>query len=302
MNSLLNLKSLIHRYRVRVPAKVNLFLHVVGKTSSGYHLLESVFVFVALYDTLEITVGSEKKGINFVKSDTVCKHNNTIQRSIDHIMAVRSDIASNVYVRVFKNIPVSAGLAGGSADAAGIINLLGKLWNIGEHDIEKVALKVGSDVPACIKSKTAFVSGTGENVECISDAFLPKHVLLVGPNVELKTENVFSAYSREKFSMKIGSLPQNDDEWMYIMKHSRNDLEDVAISIVPEIGKILNALNALDGCFIARMSGSGSMCFALFHDEELSNKAANHLKSAHKEWYVYKTEILTTGAQEAEAF
>ena len=302
MNSLLNFKNSVHRYRIKVPAKVNLFLHIVGKTSNSYHLIESVFIFIALYDILEVTIGSEKQGVNFVKSNAVCEHNNTIQRSINHMMELRSDITDNVHVKVLKNIPVSAGLAGGSADAAGIINLLGKLWNISEYDIEKVALEVGSDVPACIKSKTAFVSGIGEDMIYISDAFLPKHILLVGPNIELKTKSVFSACSGEKFSKKIGSLPQDDDGWMRIMKHSRNDLADVAISIVPEIGKILNVLNALDGCFIARMSGSGAMCFALFYDGELSNRAANYVKSAHKEWYVYETEILTTGMKAAEAF
>ena len=281
------------KYLINAPAKINLFLHVVGKSTSGYHVLESVFAFIKLYDTLEVEIGSKNRGVEFVQFSGIGRHDNTVQRAIGHLVRrCAPGAAKNVYVKVTKNIPVSAGLAGGSADAAAIIRLLGESWGISEAGMNGVATSVGSDVSVCLQSKTAFVCGVGESVKLLPYARLPNYVVLVRPNdVCLSTRSVFDAYVCKEFSKSIGSLPETSDDLLSLVIQSRNDLTETAISLVPEVEKILATLQPLEGCILSRMSGSGATCFALFEDSEAANNGVEYLKSRHPEWWVYGTEI-----------
>lgn len=281
------------RYIINAPAKINLFLHIVGRAPCGYHLIESVFAFVDLYDVLEVELGSKRRGVKFIRFSGIHKSDNTIQRSIGHMVRRCSPgIAENVYVKVLKNIPVSAGLAGGSVDAAAVIRLLGKLWGIDEREANRVAFRVGSDVPVCLISNTAFVSGMGDHVEMVEDYSFPKHVVLVGPRVELSTKSVFQAFSPSEFSSSLGEAPQSSEEWLSVIEKSRNDLTDVASLLVPEVKKILEVLHKLEGCYLARMSGSGATCFALFFDENMASLAADKLKGQHENWFICKTHMV----------
>ncbi|MDB1135373.1 4-(cytidine 5'-diphospho)-2-C-methyl-D-erythritol kinase [Candidatus Anaplasma sp. TIGMIC] len=280
------------RYLINAPAKINLFLHVVGKASCGYHLIESVFAFIELYDVMEIEIGSKRRGIRFLGSSGISRRDNTIQRSIGHLVRRCSPgTADNVYVKVLKNIPVSAGLAGGSVDAAAAIKLLSKLWGINDGEARRVAFRVGSDVPVCLESRTAFVSGMGDNIKLIDDSFLPANVVLVGPRSELSTKSVFQLYNPQKFSVSIGDVSEGID-WLTLVKGARNDLTDAASTLVPEIQKVLEVLQMSAGCCIARMSGSGAMCFALFHEKYAAETAAQHIKEVHPDWFVYRTNII----------
>ncbi|WP_198920457.1 4-(cytidine 5'-diphospho)-2-C-methyl-D-erythritol kinase [Anaplasma marginale] len=287
------MQGVMSKYQINAPAKINLFLHVVGKSTSGYHVLESVFAFIKLYDTLEIEIGSKNRGVEFVQFSGISKHDNTVQRAIGHLVRrCAPGVAKNVYVKVTKNIPVSAGLAGGSADAAAIIRLLGKNWGISEAGMNGVAASVGSDVPVCLQSRTAFVCGMGENVKLLPHARLPNYVVLVRPNdVYLSTRSVFDAYACKEFSKSIGNPPEASDGLLSLVMQSRNDLTDTAILLVPEVKKILAELQSLGGCILSRMSGSGATCFALFEDGEAASDGVRYLKSRHPEWWVYETEI-----------
>ncbi|ACZ49351.1 4-diphosphocytidyl-2-C-methyl-D-erythritol kinase [Anaplasma centrale str. Israel] len=283
----------MYRCLINAPAKINLFLHVVGKSASGYHVLESLFAFVRLHDTLEVDIGSKKRGVEFARFLGISRHDNTVQRAIGHLVRrCAPGVAKSVYAKVTKNIPVSAGLAGGSADAAAIIRLLGTRWGISEADMNGVAASVGSDVPVCLKSKTAFVRGIGENVELLPHARLPNHVVLVRPyGVHLSTRSVFGAYNCKEFSESVGILPETSDGLLNLAIRSRNDLTETAASLVPDVQNILVVLQSLEGCVLSRMSGSGATCFALFEDSEAANTGTAYLKSRHPEWWVHKTEI-----------
>lgn len=281
------------RYIINAPAKINLFLHIVGRAPCGYHLIESVFAFVDLYDVLEVELGSKRRGVKFIRFTGIHKSDNTIQRSIGHMVRrCLPGVAENVYVKVLKNIPVSAGLAGGSVDAAAVIRLLGGLWGIDEREANRVAFRVGSDVPVCLRSSTAFVSGMGDSVAMVEDYSFPKHVVLVGPRVELSTKSVFQAFKPGEFSSSLGEAPQNSDEWLSVIERSRNDLTDVASSLVPEVQKILETLHCLEGCYLARMSGSGATCFALFFDENMARLAVDKLKMENENWFICKTNMV----------
>lgn len=281
------------KYVVNAPAKINLFLHIVGKASCGYHLIESVFAFVELYDVLEVDIGSKRRGIKFLRPSSINRRDNTVQRSIGHLVRRCSPgTADNVYVKVLKNIPVSAGLAGGSADAAAIIKVLSKIWGISDSEARRVAFRVGSDVPVCLESRTAFVSGMGDQIFMVDDSLVPRHVVLVGPRVELSTKSVFQMYNPKEFSKSVGSVPTHKEGVLSLVKESRNDLTEVAALLVPEINEILSVLKVMEGCFIARMSGSGAMCFALFDDEDLAEAAARYIERSYTQWFIYRARIL----------
>ncbi|KJV65203.1 4-(cytidine 5'-diphospho)-2-C-methyl-D-erythritol kinase [Anaplasma phagocytophilum str. NCH-1] len=290
---------MMSKYFISAPAKINLFLHIVGKAPCGYHLIESVFAFVELYDVLEFDIGSRNRGIRFLKPSCINRRDNTIQRAIGHLVRRCSPgTTDNVYVKVLKNIPVSSGLAGGSADAAAAINLLSKLWGINEKETERVAFRVGSDVPVCLESKTAFVAGMGDVVELLEDSFLPRHVILVGPKVELSTKSVFDMYNPKAFSPSIGKLPGNSEDWLSLLKEARNDLTEVSVELVPEIRIILDVLGSLDGCCFSRMSGSGAMSFAIFEDENSAELATRYLRRNYPDWFIFKTRIIRSSDQE----
>ncbi|MGN7678293.1 MAG: 4-(cytidine 5'-diphospho)-2-C-methyl-D-erythritol kinase [Anaplasma sp.] len=282
------------KYLINAPAKINLFLHVVGKSASGYHKLESLFAFIRLFDTLDVDVGLRRRGVKFTRSLGIDKRDNTVQRAIGHMVRrCPMGVVKNVYVKVRKNIPVSAGLAGGSADAGAIIKLLSECWGISESAAEGVAASVGSDVLVCMKSKTAFVRGEVCNdTQVLQGIDLPKHVVLAKPrNARLSTRSVFQAYNPEKFSESITETPTTAEGWLDLIKKSRNDLTEVAISLVPEISDVLTALESFEGCEIARMSGSGATCFALFEDGEKAHFASEYLRAQRPEWWVYETTI-----------
>ncbi|QXK92049.1 4-(cytidine 5'-diphospho)-2-C-methyl-D-erythritol kinase [Neoehrlichia mikurensis] len=282
------------KFLIKAPAKVNLFLHIIGVQDDNYHLLESLFVFVKIYDLLEIELDTSKKGVYFSKFTKVSKYNNTIQKAIECLMK-SSQINTNVCVNVIKNILISAGLAGGSADAAAVMRLLGKLWNIDMNTLKKIALDIGTDVCACLESKTSFITGIGENVLPLPELCLPKYIILVAPKEKaLSSKKVYNAYQQSNFSESIANnLPTNQEGWMDLIYKSRNDLTSTALQFIPDITEMLLALERSNGCLVSRMTGSGSTCFGLFEDANKAACAERNLQLKYPGWWIYNTEIIT---------
>ncbi|KJV68728.1 4-(cytidine 5'-diphospho)-2-C-methyl-D-erythritol kinase [Candidatus Neoehrlichia procyonis] len=279
------------KFLIKAPAKINLFLHIIGK-QDDYHLLESLFVFVKIYDLLEIELGTHKKGVYFSKFARVSRYNNTVQKAIDYLVKASCNV--NVHVNILKNILISAGLAGGSADAAAIIRLLGKLWNIDISTLKDIALNIGTDVCACLESKTSFVTGIGENVLPLPDLCLPKYIILVTPKGKaLSSKKVYHAYQQLNFSESMANnLPTDQKGWMDLIYTSRNDLTSTALQFVPDITEMLLALEKNSGCLVSRMTGSGSTCFGLFEDVHKAKCAEKNLQLKYPEWWIYNTEII----------
>ncbi|WDM85754.1 4-(cytidine 5'-diphospho)-2-C-methyl-D-erythritol kinase [Ehrlichia sp. JZT12] len=280
------------KFLIKAPAKVNLFLHITGKKEEQYHYLESLFVFVNVYDILEVTIGGSKNGVHF-SNLRISKYNNTIYSAIE-LLLKHSTVCTNVFVNVIKNILVSAGLGGGSADAAAVMRLLGNMWNIKYELLQELALKVGSDVPACLESKTLFAKGIGEDILLLPELLLPKYIVLVAPKGKtLSTAKVFSNYHKDTFSPSIcNNLPVKQDDWLELIYNSRNDLLEVALKFIPEIEDILFVLKKLKNCLVARMSGSGATCFALFNELSHAETAAKLLKSTRPDWVIFNARIL----------
>jgi 4-diphosphocytidyl-2-C-methyl-D-erythritol kinase len=245
-------------------AKINLALHVRAREPDGYHRIETVFAFCEHGDVLSAgeagALSLEVTG-PFAEALAGERDNLVLQaaRSLDRKVAFTLE----------KNLPVAAGLGGGSADAAAALRILG-------GGLE-VATVLGADVPACLLSRTARGAGRGDEIEPVDIPGLSgTPVLLVNPGVKLSTAAVFKAWD----GVDRGPLGR----W----EEGRNDLQAAAVGLVPEIA---DALDALSGARIARMSGSGATCFGLYEGEAERDADAARIAAARPGWWVSQTRL-----------
>lgn len=257
-------------------AKINLALHVRGRLPDGRHDIETVFAFCEEGDqlsaepceTLSLTVtgpfAAELEGCD-----------NLI---LDAAMKLRSDagIQDGAALRLDKRLPVASGLGGGSADAAAALRLLGRLWDVDPAFAEAIAPGLGSDVPACLASRTARGEGGGDQLEPAELNLSGTPLLLVNPRVQLSTGAVFERWD----GVDHGPLT----DW----RLGRNDLEPAAVALVPQIFAVLAWLSAQPGADFVRMSGSGATCFALFESDALRDQAA---QAVPREWWHLATRL-----------
>lgn len=249
------------------PAKVNLYLHVVGKRADGYHLLDSLVVFADVGDRLTLAAAEAPRlaVTGPFAADIPPGDDNLALRAVRRLAAAvgRPD---GVAVTLDKRLPVAAGIGGGSADAAAVLRGLAVLWDLapGDPRLLEVAAGLGADVPVCLAGRTAWLGGVGERLEPGPDlAGVP--ILLVNPGVKLSTPDVFRARSGGfSAEARFAEARPTLDRLCALLAGRGNDLAAPATSLVPVIGEVLAALAAQPGCRLARMSGSGATCFGLF--------------------------------------
>jgi 4-diphosphocytidyl-2-C-methyl-D-erythritol kinase len=252
------------------PAKVNLFLHVIGRREDGYHLLDSLAVFPAVGDRLEAAPAGE------LTLEITGPFGGRLAAEADNLVlrAARALApGKGAALRLHKNLPVASGIGGGSADAAAALRILARLWGIdaGLHDI---AARLGADVPVCLASRPARMQGIGDILRA-APALPPCGILLVNPGVAVPTPAVFKA-RQGAFSLPA-TLPAswpNAAAMADDLRAMTNDLQAPAIALQPVIGEVLAALAALPGALLARMSGSGATCFAIFPSPAAASAAA----------------------------
>ena len=238
-------------------AKINLALHVRRRRDDGYHDLETVFAFCADGDVVRAEdADALSLTIDGPFAEGLSTTDNLVLRAAELLGEGRG-----AAIRLTKNLPVAAGVGGGSADAAAILRLLSRMWGI-ETDLHAIAARLGADVPSCIASTTARGEGRGDSLRTTDANVAGMPVLLVNPRLPLSTAAVFKAWD----GVDRGAL----SDW----RAGRNDLEAPARTLVPVIGDVLDWLNRQSGVTCARMSGSGATCFALFGDRELCDRAA----------------------------
>ena len=255
------------RYFITAPAKLNLNLFIKDKNENGFHFLESDICFLELCDKLYINIS--KKDAFFqnkkTKSLIIDPNNNLILKAIDQFRLF-TKWEKKFEVFLDKQIPIGAGLGGGSADAAATLIILRKIYNqetenkyIDLSSLHKIALCLGSDVPACLKSKDIKLIGYGEKV---TRSKFPENYffLLINPNVRLSTRDVFNHY-KNSFNNEVH---ENDLYFGNIKIH--NSLLLSAISLAPSISPILNSLKKAQNIVTYGMSGSGSTCFGIFEN------------------------------------
>lgn len=274
--------------RVLAPAKINLWLHVGVRRAGGYHEIDSLVVFADLADeivieeaeTPSLTVsGPFASALADEKDNLVLRAARELGEAAGRNIAARFTLA--------KNIPVAAGLGGGSADAAAVLRALGPVHGVSPARLLELAATLGSDVPVCLASAPSFVRGRGEVVEPAGPSpSLP--LLLANPGVTLATREVFARLGPRTplASAAARALPQSPRALADFLRTTRNDLEAPARELAPVIGEALTLLAALPGALLARMSGSGATCFALFEREKDCRAAADALARAQPDWWI----------------
>lgn len=255
-------------------AKINLALHVRRRREDGYHELETAFAFVDRGDVLSAkaakvdsvaTMGEFASGIG-----------NPFDNLVSRALAALPR-ANGLAVTLEKNLPVAAGLGGGSADAGAVFRLVRDVYGLPDDWRERAA-RLGADVPACVESEACIGRGTGTELASLENDLRGTRVLLVNPRVPLSTKSVFAAWD----GTDCGPLP--DGPASRIAREGGNNLEAAAIVQCPQIADVLAELRET-GAFLSRMSGSGATCFALFERVETLADAAARLASDRPDWW-----------------
>jgi len=270
-------------------AKVNLFLHVVGRRPDGYHLLDSLVVFTDAADivTAEAAATLQLDITGPFASDLVVDDGNLVLRAAQALAAATRS-RTGARLTLSKRLPVASGIGGGSADAAATLRALTRLWRCGleERRLTEIALSLGADVPVCLVSRPARLGGIGEILQ--PPPLLPRiGLLLANPGVPLSTPLVFKARSGP-FDPPA-DLPEAWADAAALARdlgRLRNGLEQAARALCPAVATVLDALAALPGALLARLSGSGPTAFALFATAEAAQCAAERLRTDYPTWWV----------------
>jgi 4-diphosphocytidyl-2-C-methyl-D-erythritol kinase len=255
-------------------AKINLALHVRRRREDGYHELETVFAFVDRGDVLNADAAKrdELRTVGEFGGQLVDLFDNIVAKALSHLAH-----GPGWQVTLEKNLPVAAGLGGGSADAGAVFRMVERAHGLPD-DWRTRAAALGADVPACVLSETCIGRGTGTELEPIVSDLAGTPVLLVNPRLPLATGPVFRGWD----GIDRGGLPEGSVRAMTLA--GRNDLETPALALCPPIGEVLAALRRT-GAWLARMSGSGATCFALFESEDALREAEAMLAAEHPGWW-----------------
>lgn len=288
---------------VPAPAKLNLYLHVTGRRTDGYNVLDSLVAFAGVYDTVRMTPGDDLSLVieGPYGQGLATDSDNLVVRAAIRLREA-AGIETGAHMVLEKNLPPASGIGGGSADCAAALVGLARLWSVEAEavNLAQLGLLLGADVPVCLFGRAAFLGGIGE--EITSAPTLPTAwLVLVNPGVGLSTPVVFEARRAaqgDEWSQpgRFEDSPANAAELADHLRTRGNDLTDAAIGLQPVIGDVLQALEDAHGVLLARMSGSGATCFGLFSDSNSAGCAASELGRDHPQWWVRATPLLADTA------
>ena len=277
------------------PAKVNLTLRVLGRRADGYHEIESLVAFADFGDRLTLAPGGPLKltlgGPRAAQAGDAA--DNLVLKAAHALDARIPGIVSGAF-HLDKSLPVAAGIGGGSADAGAALRLLARANDLARDDprLHDAARATGADVPVCLDPRPRLMCGIGEK---LSPALaLPRlAAVLVNPGTALPTKAVFTGWTpggKPAAPLAIGALATLDrEQFLQALANAPNDLEAAAIKLAPVVADVLARLRALAGCRLARMSGSGATCFALFDSAAAAAAAAAALTGQYPQWWVRAT-------------
>ena len=279
--------------RVDACAKVTLSLRVVGRRADGYHELESLVAFAGVADALTLEPGSTD-GLDLsgpFASESGLVDDNLVLKSLAELRRRIPGLKGGQF-RLEKNLPVAAGIGGGSADAAAALRLLARANGIALDDprLMAAAQSAGADVPVCLDSRPRIMRGIGELLSPPLD-LPPIPAVLVNPGIALITREVFEKFEGEHAGPGLAAVPTKTGPLIELLKQQDNDLTVAATACAPAVGEVLAALRSAPGNVLARMSGSGATCFALFGSREEAAAAAQRLKRERVTWWVQATVI-----------
>ena len=255
-------------------AKINLALHVRRRRDDGYHELETLFAFLDAGDRLSAAPAprDELRTVGEFASELTDPFSNILSKALSALPH-----GPGWAVSLEKNLPVAAGLGGGSADAGALFRMVEREYGL-PADWHTRAAALGADVPACVRSKACIGRGTGTELWPVENDLAGTHVLLINPRMPLSTGPVFAGWDgRDRGPLHSGTASA-------IAHAGRNDLEMPAIALCPAIGEVLETMRATEPR-LARMSGSGATCFALYDTEAKRNAAAARVSDGQPDWW-----------------
>lgn len=279
------------------PAKINLALHVTGRRPDSFHNLESLVVFAGISDELTAVAG-DGDTLNITGPFAGMLSSGQSNLVLKAVAAFRDKwpdlVPHGVAISLAKNLPVAAGVGGGSADAAAALRLMASFAEtpVAFEDLAVIAGQLGADVPVCLYSQTCLISGVGEIVQPVAE--LPDlHLVLANPLVPIATADVFRRLT-EHDNPALPSLPDDKRAAMLAMwlSDTRNDLETAAIALVPEVGKLRDDIAKTRGCVLARMSGSGATVFGVYGTSAEAHQAAQDIRAKWPDYWVAAAPVL----------
>jgi 4-diphosphocytidyl-2-C-methyl-D-erythritol kinase len=255
-------------------AKINLALSVRGRGPDGYHEIDTLFAFAEEGDLL---TAAEAEGLSLRVEGPFARDLGDPEENLAMRAARLLGAGRGASLTLDKRLPIASGIGGGSADAAAALRLLNRFWGLGLGKAELLALAghLGADVPACLVSRTMRGTGRGDRLEPARSGHEGAPLLLVNPGVPLSTAEVFARWR----GVETGG----------------NDLEPPALELAPVIGELLEWLRAMPGVELARMSGSGATCFALFRSEAERDGAEQAVAAARPGWWRMATRVRGSG-------
>ncbi|HWU62367.1 MAG TPA: 4-(cytidine 5'-diphospho)-2-C-methyl-D-erythritol kinase [Ensifer sp.] len=287
------------------PAKINLALHVTGQRDDGYHLLETVVTFSDAGDVVTVEAaqvdsfsmsGRFSQGLS---REAVGSDGNLVLRARDALREAMADeglSAPPVAIHLEKNLPVASGIGGGSADAAATLRALLRHWHAAPAaaTLDRLAIRLGADIPMCMVGKPLMASGVGENIALLPE--MPSfHCIVANPLQPVSTPQVFHRLT-EKSNPPMGPLPvlSGTADWLGWLGSLRNDLEPAARQVQSRIAE-LSGLMKDTGAALVRMSGSGASCYALYETEAQASESLEKLTAARPQWFFMQTRTVGMG-------
>lgn len=277
----------------KAPAKINLSLDILGKRDDGYHDVEMVMTTIDLSDRIELYTLDQNEIKVSLETRYVPNDERNLAYKAAYILKEKFNVLDGVYIKMQKNIPVSAGLGGGSSDAAAVLRGLNRLWSldIPLEELALIGLEVGSDVPFCVMNTTALVSGRGELIKKLPPP--PScWVVLAKPDIGVSTKTIFQRILIEELiHPKTQGVVEalKDHDFKKLRKNMGNSLEPITFNLHPEVEHIKNKMMEA-GAINVLMSGSGPTLFALVEHERKAQRIYNGLRGFCKE--VYKVRLL----------
>lgn len=272
---------------IKALAKLNLFLHINCKQNNGYHHLQSLVAFTYdIYDELQIKPAKQNSlSIDGEFADKLLNKPNLIQKLLSLIEIYDDQLMLDI--KLIKKLPISAGIGGGSSDAASLLNFINQHYRFDLTIIKEICQKLGADLLTCYYSQANYIQGITQQVKLLSK--LPKiYAVLVNPKIELSTELVFKNH-QGPYTCIEDYLPEcfdNIDQLINFLLAKQNDLQYTAIKLLPLIQDVLITINKQANCLLSRLSGSGATCFGLFLNFSAANQASINIKLEQPNWWV----------------
>ncbi|WP_373600084.1 4-(cytidine 5'-diphospho)-2-C-methyl-D-erythritol kinase [Paraclostridium bifermentans] len=272
-------------------AKINLSIDVLGKREDGYHIVEMIMQTIDLYD--QIKIEEVEENLIKIKSDSVdipLNEDNIVYKAAN-LLKERFNISKGIEISIQKNIPVAAGMAGGSSNAAAVLVGLNKLWNLGlsENELKEIGLQLGADVPFCITGGCSLAEGIGEILTDINGINEDVNILVCKPNIFVSTKEVYQSLDMKNVQKRpdnkklIEALKNNDIK--FVSENMVNVLEEVTSVKYKEINEIEEVM-IKNKALGSMMSGSGPTVFGLFDNKEYAIKAKEELLLNYNQVYL----------------